>query len=50
MLDGASDLIAEIFDAAGGHARSVTGVASLRDNVPLTLRAVVEIKRHPHAG
>ena len=44
VLDGASDLLAELFGAAGMHARSVIGVASLRDNVPLTLRAVVEIK------
>lgn len=45
VLDGASDLIAEIFGADGLHARSVIGVASLRDNVPLTLRAVIEIKQ-----
>ena len=45
VLDGASDLIAEIFGADGQHARSVIGVASLRDNVPLTLRAVIEIKK-----
>lgn len=50
VLDGASDLIAEIFGADGQHARSVIGVASLRDNVPLTLRAVIEIqkKRSPY--
>ena len=45
VLDGASDLLAEIFGEAGMHARSVIGVASLRDNVPLTLRAVVEVKK-----
>jgi enamine deaminase RidA (YjgF/YER057c/UK114 family) len=44
VLDGASDLLAEIFGPAGFHARSVIGVASLRDNVPLTVKAVVEIK------
>lgn len=44
VLDGASDLLADIFGPHGMHARSVIGVASLRDNVPLTLRAVVEIK------
>lgn len=49
VLDGASDLLAEIFGEAGMHARSVIGVASLRDNVPLTLRAVVEIKPHSSA-
>lgn len=51
VLDGASDLIAELFGAAGRHARSVIGVASLRDNVPLTLRAVVEIRqKHESSG
>lgn len=43
VLDGASDLLAALFDKAGLHARSVIGVASLRNGVPLTLRAVVEI-------
>ncbi|MDT8998166.1 RidA family protein [Paucibacter sp. APW11] len=45
VLDGASDLLAEVFGAAGLHARSVVGVASLRLGVPLTLKAVVEM--HP---
>lgn len=44
VLDGASDLLAEVFGPAGMHARAVIGVVSLRDNVPLTLRAIVEIK------
>ncbi|MCV2349861.1 RidA family protein [Paucibacter sp. Y2R2-4] len=44
VLDGASDLLAEVFGAAGVHARSVIGVDSLRLGLPLTLRAVVEIK------
>lgn len=44
VLDGASDLLAEIFGATGVHARSVVGVNSLRQGLPLTLRAVVEIK------
>jgi len=45
VLDGASDLLAEVFGPAGVHARSVVGVNSLRNGVPLTLRAVVEIKQ-----
>lgn len=44
VLDGASDLLAEIFGAAGLHARAVIGVASLRNGVPLTIKAVVAIK------
>ena len=50
VLDGASDLLAELFGPAGMHARSVIGVASLRDNVPLTLRAVVEVKVRESSG
>ncbi|MFY7867805.1 RidA family protein [Roseateles sp.] len=44
VLDGASDLLAEVFGPAGVHARSVIGVDSLRLGLPLTLRAVVEVK------
>jgi len=43
VLDGASDLLAQVFGAAGVHARSVIGVASLRKGVPLTLKAMVEV-------
>lgn len=42
VLDGASDLLIEVFGAAGVHARSVIGVASLRSGVPLTLKATIE--------
>ena len=44
VLDGASDLLAEVFGAAGTHARSVIGVSSLRKGVPLTLKATVEVR------
>ncbi len=44
VLDGASDLLAEVFGPAGMHARSVIGVNSLRNGVALTLKATVEIK------
>lgn len=44
VLDGASDLLAEIFGPAGVHARSVIGVSSLRNGVPLTVKATVEVK------
>ena len=43
VLDGASDLLADVFGPAGVHARSVVGVGSLRNGLPLTLRAVVEV-------
>lgn len=45
VLDGASDLLVEVFGAAGIHARSVVGVASLRKGLPLTLKATVEVRR-----
>jgi enamine deaminase RidA (YjgF/YER057c/UK114 family) len=44
VLDGASDLLAKVFGSAGTHARSVVGVSSLRKGLPLTLRAVVQLK------
>lgn len=43
VLDGASDLLIEVFGAAGVHVRSVIGVNSLRNGVPLTVRATVEV-------
>ena len=42
VLDGASDLLVAVFGPAGKHARSVIGVASLRNGVPLTLKATIE--------
>ena len=45
VLDGASDLLVEIFGPAGVHARSVVGVGSLRNGVPLTIKAIVEVRR-----
>ena len=44
VLDGASDLMVEVFGAAGMHARSVIGVSSLRKGLPLTIKAIVEVK------
>ena len=45
VLDGASDLLAEVFGPARVHVRSVIGVQSLRRGAPLTLRATVQV--HP---
>ena len=41
VLDGASDLLVEVFGSAGIHVRSVIGVASMRNGVPLTVRATI---------
>ena len=45
VLDGASDLLVAVFGPAGVHARSVIGVSSLRNGVPLTIKATVEVKK-----
>jgi enamine deaminase RidA (YjgF/YER057c/UK114 family) len=45
VLDGASDLLVDVFGPSGVHARSVVGVGSLRKGLPLTLKAIVEVKR-----
>lgn len=43
VMNGASDLLVQIFGAAGVHARSVLGASSLRGGLPLVLKATVEI-------
>jgi enamine deaminase RidA (YjgF/YER057c/UK114 family) len=43
VLDGASDLLVQVFGSAGIHVRSVIGVNSLRNGVPLTVKATVEV-------
>ncbi len=42
VLDGASDLLFQVFGSAGLHARSVIGAISLRSGVPPTVKATVE--------
>ena len=43
VLNGCSDLLVEVFGERGIHARSVLGAHSLRSNVPVIVKAVVEI-------
>jgi hypothetical protein len=43
LLNGCSDLLVEVFGERGVHARSVLGAASLRGDLPLILKAVVEV-------
>lgn len=43
VLNGASNLMAEIFGEAGAHARSAVGVAELPLNSPIEVEIVVEI-------
>lgn len=43
VLNGCSDLFADVFADKGVHARSVVGANSLRGGVPLVLKAIVEV-------
>ena len=43
VMNGASDLLVQVFGEKGVHARSVMGVSSLRSGLPLVLKATVEI-------
>lgn len=43
VMDGASDLLVQVFGAQGVHARSVLGASSLRGGLPLVLKATVEV-------
>lgn len=42
VINGASDLLVEVFGDAGRHARSAVGVAALPFNVSVEIEAVVE--------
>jgi enamine deaminase RidA (YjgF/YER057c/UK114 family) len=43
VLNGCSNLLVEVFEEKGVHARSVLGANSLRGGVPLVLKAIVEV-------
>jgi enamine deaminase RidA (YjgF/YER057c/UK114 family) len=43
VLNGASDLLVEVFQERGIHARSVLGANSLRGGLPVILKGVIEI-------
>jgi enamine deaminase RidA (YjgF/YER057c/UK114 family) len=43
VLNGASDLLVQVFGERGVHARSVLGANSLRAGLPVVLRAVIEV-------
>ena len=44
VVNGASDLLAEVFGERGRHARSAVGVASLPLNAAVEVEAIVEIE------
>ena len=43
VVNGASDLLGEVFGYAGQHARSAVGVAELPRNVPVEVELIVEV-------
>ena len=44
VINGASDLLGEVFGEAGAHARSAVGVAELPDGVPVEVELIVEVR------
>ena len=43
VVNGASDLLGEVFGEAGRHARSAVGVAELPRNAPVEVEMIVEV-------
>jgi enamine deaminase RidA (YjgF/YER057c/UK114 family) len=43
VINGASDLLVEIFGEAGRHARSAVGVSELPLNIPVEIEIIVEV-------
>lgn len=44
-MNGASDLMVEVFGEAGKHARTSVGVAALPQGVPVEVEATIELKQ-----
>ncbi len=44
VLNGASDLIVQVFGEAGRHTRAAVGAGSLPRNVPIEIDAIFEVK------
>jgi enamine deaminase RidA (YjgF/YER057c/UK114 family) len=44
VINGASDLLVKIFDAAGQHARVALGAAELPFNAPVELELIVQVR------
>ena len=44
VINGASDLMVEVFGQSGRHARTAVGVYSLPRNVPVEVDAIVELR------
>ena len=44
VINGCSDLLVEVFQGKGKHARSAVGMASLPGNIPVEIEMIVEIE------
>jgi len=44
VINGCSDLLVEVFQDKGKHARSAVGMASLPGNIPVGIEMIVEIE------
>lgn len=44
MLNGFSDLMVDVFEEKGVHARSVLGAPSLRDDLSVIVEAIFEVE------
>jgi len=44
VLNGASDLMVEVFEERGVHARSVLGATSLRAGLPIVIESIFEVE------
>jgi len=44
VLNGFSDLLIEVFDDKGVHARSVFGANSVRDNLPIIVDSIFQVE------
>ena len=44
VLDGASDLMFEVFGERGAHARSALGATSLRAGLPIVIESIFEVE------
>lgn len=50
VINGASDLLVEIFGEAGRHARSAVGANELPLNIPVEIEIIVEVVSDPAGG
>lgn len=44
VINGCSDLLVEVFEAKGKHARSAVGMGSLPDDITVEIEAIAEFK------